>query len=198
MLARNVNILQLANACRRCARARTCSRPYVHSVCPYDMYIALEFYIHRFYRWSDKSGWDHFGACDYGSPPGYYQWQPLSLAFNMMLRLEGLALRRYSHIVRLRLDGQFFFPVPEFRQWMNAFSTDTAYLRPSTPLCISEVFVILGREHAAKFSSLLTHFSASGGIDMSLLRHESGWKNKLHEDELQCEKTFRRKSMQAV
>jgi hypothetical protein len=116
----------------------------------------------------------------------------------MMLRLEGLALRRYSHIVRLRLDGQFFSPVPEFRQWMNTFSTDTAYLRPSTPLCISEVFVILGREHAAKFSSLLTHFSASGGIDMSLLRHESGWKNKLHEDELYCAKSFRRMPMQAV
>ena len=42
MLARNVNILQLANACRRCARARTSPCPYVHAVCPYDMYIALE------------------------------------------------------------------------------------------------------------------------------------------------------------
>ena len=116
----------------------------------------------------------------------------------MMLMLEGLALRRYSHIVRLRLDGQFFSPVPEFRQWMNAFSTDTAYLKTNKELCISEVFVILGREHAAKFSSLLTHFSASGGIDMSLVRHKSGWKTKLHEDGLQCEKSFKRMPMQAV
>jgi hypothetical protein len=149
-------------------------------------------------RWSDKSGWDHFGTTDYGSPPGYYQWQPLSLAFSMMLRLEGLAMRRYSHIVRLRLDGQFLLPVPEFRHWMNVFSTDSAYLRPNDVLCISEVFIVLGRQHAAKFSSLLTHFSASGGIDMSLVRHESGWKNKLHEDELHCEKSFKRMAMQAV
>ena len=115
-----------------------------------------------------------------------------------MLRLEGLALRRYSHIVRLRLDGQFMSPVPEFRQWMNVFSTDSAYLRPNKELCISEVFIIIGRQHAAKFSSLLTHFSASGGIDMSLVRHKSGWKTKLHEDGLQSEKSFKRMPMQAV
>ncbi len=79
------------------------------------------------YTWSENGGWDRFGSSDNGSPPGYYQWQPLPFAFNIMLTLERRAMRRYSFVVRMRLDGKFVSNMPSIQKWSKLFLTDAAY-----------------------------------------------------------------------
>jgi hypothetical protein len=79
------------------------------------------------YQWSESGGWDRFGSSDNGSPPGFYQWQPLSFAFNVMLTLERRAMRRYSFVVRMRVDGKFQSKMPSIQQWSKLFFTDSAY-----------------------------------------------------------------------
>ena len=99
-------------------------------------------------------------------------------------------------VVPLRLDGRFKLPVPELRKWMNMSGTNSVCLSTDEVSCVSRVFVILGRQHAAHFSSLSTHCSAAACTDMSLIRHEFSWKNKLHEDALLCAASFKRMPMQ--
>ena len=79
------------------------------------------------YSWSESGGWDRFGSSDNGSPPSFYQWQPLSFAFNIMLTLERRAMRRYSLVVRLRVDGKFQSKMPSIETWSQLFLPDSAY-----------------------------------------------------------------------
>ena len=78
-------------------------------------------------KWIESGGFDYFGSSDNGSPPGYYQWQPLSFAFNVMLTLERRAMRRYAFVVRLRVDGMFDTPMPNIQTWSQLFRQDVAY-----------------------------------------------------------------------
>jgi hypothetical protein len=77
--------------------------------------------------WGEGGGWDRFASSDSGSPPGYYQWQPLSFAFNIMLTLERRAMQRYSFVVRMRFDGKFEANMPSIQTWSKLFFTDAAY-----------------------------------------------------------------------
>ena len=105
-------------------------------------------------RWQQHGPYHRFESSDFGSPPGFYQWQPLQLAFSLALMHERLSLSRYSYMLRLRLDKKF----PAFlsaARWNAVLSPSRAYVRGhvNSGGRLSEAgdqTLILGRERVSR------------------------------------------------
>ena len=79
-------------------------------------------------KWHSHGSQQRFESSSFGSPPGWYLWQPLQLAFSLVLAEERAVLSRYSYVMRLRLDKIF----PTFKpaaHWHEELSLGRAYVR---------------------------------------------------------------------
>jgi hypothetical protein len=79
-------------------------------------------------RWQQHGPYNRFESSNVGSPPGFYQWQPLQLAFSLSLMHERASMSRYSYMLRLRLDKKFPSFLPAVR-WNAVLSPSRAYIR---------------------------------------------------------------------
>jgi hypothetical protein len=110
-------------------------------------------------KWKNSGSHERFESSGFGSPPGWYLWQPLQLAFSLVLAEERALLSRYSYVIRLRLDKTF----PAFRpaaQWNNELSPHRAYVRGQANAGgrlsqHGDQTLILGRERVSKYGAKL-------------------------------------------
>jgi hypothetical protein len=108
-------------------------------------------------KWQNSGSHERFESSSLGSPPGWYLWQPLQLAFSLVLAEERALLSRYSYVVRLRLDRT----LPALRpaaQWDDELSPHRAYVRGHVNAGgrLSESgdqTLILGRERVSRCDS---------------------------------------------
>jgi len=105
-------------------------------------------------RWQQQGPHHRFESSDLGSPPGFYQWQPLQLAFSLSLMHERASLSRYSYMLRLRLDKEFPAFLPAAR-WNAVLSPSRAYMKghQNSDGRLSEYrdqTLILGRERVSR------------------------------------------------
>jgi hypothetical protein len=108
-------------------------------------------------KWHSHGSQQRFESSSFGSPPGWYLWQPLQLAFSLVLAEERAVLSRYSYVMRLRLDKIF----PTFKpaaHWHEELSLGRAYVRGHVNADgrLSEQgdqTLILGREHVARYDA---------------------------------------------
>ena len=80
------------------------------------------------HQWRRQGGWNDFENTSAGYPPGFYQWQPLQLAFMLMLTHERTLLNRYSWIVRWRTDAAVPMAFPPAADWQKSLSRNQAYI----------------------------------------------------------------------
>ncbi len=80
------------------------------------------------HQWRQQGGWNDFENTSAGHPPGFYQWQPLQLAFMLMLAHERLLLNRYSWIIRWRTDATAPIAFPPAADWPISLSRNNAYI----------------------------------------------------------------------
>ncbi len=112
---------------------------------------------HFTHKWHSHGNKQRFESSSFGSPPGWYLWQPLQLAFSLVLAEERAVLSRYSYVMRLRLDKIF----PTFKpaaHWHEELSLGRAYVRGHVNADgrLSEQgdqTLILGREHVARYDA---------------------------------------------
>ena len=79
-------------------------------------------------QWLSSGGWNDFENTSAGYPSGFYQWQPLQLAFMLMLAHERVLMNRYSWIVRWRTDASVPSVFPSAADWSVSLSIDKAYI----------------------------------------------------------------------
>lgn len=79
-------------------------------------------------QWLSSGGWNDFENTSAGYPSGFYQWQPLQLAFMLMLAHERVLMNRYSWIVRWRTDASVTSVFPAAADWNASLSSDKAYI----------------------------------------------------------------------
>jgi hypothetical protein len=111
-------------------------------------------------KWQSEGRYERFESSSFGSPPGFYLWQPLQLAFSLALAQERAMLTRYSYMIRLRLDKTFSAFKPA-ASWNEHLSTSRAYVRGflNDGGRLSEngdQTIILGRERVGMYVPLQT------------------------------------------
>jgi hypothetical protein len=105
-------------------------------------------------KWQNHGHKQRFEGSSFGSPPGWYLWQPLQLAFSLALVEERALLSRYSYMLRLRPDTVYSTFKPAVR-WHEELSRHGAYVRAHVNeggrlSQWTDQTIILGRERVAR------------------------------------------------